>query len=116
MALGADPAMYDRCVPGLSDRGPGSHVDEAVFERVADELRAGAAAQLLLDVRAVRLDGAGGQEELLRDLAVGVAERDQAQHLELALGEVAWRAGRLGGGGHARAEARVEVRVPGGGE
>ena len=39
--------------------------------------------QLLLDVGAVRLDRADAQEQLLGDLVVRVAERDQAQDLEL---------------------------------
>src|SRR3954453_11722564 len=38
--------------------------DEAVIQRVAHELGAGGAAQLLLDMRPVRLDRAGGEEEL----------------------------------------------------
>ena len=36
--------------------------------------------------------------QLLGDLGVRVAERDQAQHLDLALGEVVGRAGRRLGG------------------
>ena len=51
------------------------------------------AAQLLLDVRAVGLDGARREVQLLGDLGVGVAERDQPQDLELALGQVVGRAG-----------------------
>ena len=83
----------------------GQTLDELVLERVADELGARGAAQLLLDVRAVGLDRARGEEQLLGDLGVGVAEGDQPQHLDLALGEVVGRAGGRGGcGGHARAE------------
>ena len=44
----------------------------------------------------MRLDGAHRQEQLLGDLGVGVAERDQPQHLDLALGEVVGRPGRRG--------------------
>jgi len=58
----------------------GSDVDEAVLEGVLDELGAARAAQLLLDVRAVGLDGPHGQVELAGDLGVGVTERDAAQH------------------------------------
>ena len=67
-------------------------VDEAVLERVAHELGAGGAAQLLLDVRAVGLDRARGEEELLADLDVGVAERDQPQDVDLARRQVVRRA------------------------
>ena len=42
----------------------GARVDEAVLERVPDQLGAGGAAELLLDVRAVRLDRAHAQVEL----------------------------------------------------
>src|SRR3954465_3725058 len=48
---------------------------------------AGGGAQLLLEVRAVRLDRADRQVELARDLCVRVAEGDQAEHLDLALGQ-----------------------------
>src|SRR6478609_1378527 len=57
----------------------GLQLDELVLERVPHELRPRRPAQLLLDVRAVRLDRPRGQEQLLRDLAVGVAPRDQAE-------------------------------------
>ena len=62
-------------------------VQQAVDERVADELGPGAEAELLHDVRAVRLGGAHRDEERLRDLLVRVAERQQPQHLALAVGE-----------------------------
>ena len=58
--------------------------------------RRGWSAELLLDVCAVRLDRAHREEELLRDLGVRVAQRDQPQDLDLALGEVVRRPGRLG--------------------
>ena len=63
----------------------GSGGDKAAFEGVADELGPRRHAQLLLDVRAVGLDRAHAQVELAGDLGVGVAERDQPQHVELAL-------------------------------
>ena len=54
--------------------------------------------------------------ELLADLGVGVPECDQAQDLDLALGEVVGRARGFGGAAaSARAQARVEIRVAGGG-
>ena len=53
-----------------------------MLERVAHELGARGAVQLLLDVRAVGLDRAGGQEQLLPDLGVRVAEGDQPQDPE----------------------------------
>ena len=62
-------------------------LEQAVVERVADELGAAREAELLHDVRAVRLGRAHRDVELLRDLLVRVAEREQPQHLALALGE-----------------------------
>ena len=62
------------------------------------------------------LHRADAQVELVGDLVVGVAERDQAQHVELALGQVAGRAARSRGrGGHARAELGVEPGAAAGG-
>ena len=76
-----------------------SALDQAVVERVAHELGARGAAELLLDVRAVGLDGAHGEVQLCGDLRVRVAERDQPQHLDLALAQVVGRpAGRAGRG------------------
>ena len=60
-----------------------------MFEGVAHELGAGGAAQLLLDVRAVGLDGPHAEEQLLGDLRVRVAERDEPQDVDLALGQPA---------------------------
>ena len=68
---------------GLS-RQPGSGVDQAVLERVAGQLGPAVEAELLLDVGAVGLHRADAERELLGDLAVGVAERHQPQHLGLA--------------------------------
>ena len=48
-----------------------------------DQLGAGGAAELALDVRAVRLHRAHAEEELRADLGVRVPERDQAQDVEL---------------------------------
>ena len=91
----------------VSIRGfPRLQLDELVLERVPHELRARRAAQLLLDVRAVGLDRARREEELLRDLAVGVAQRDQAEHLHLALAQVVGRAGGSSGAVASRAPSR----------
>ena len=86
--------------------------DQAALERVADELGARREPQLLLDVRAVRLDRAHRQVQLFGDLGVGVPERDQPQHVDLALGEVVRRSRRRLGG-DARAEPRVQVALAG---
>ena len=67
-----------------------------MIERVAHEFGPGRAAQLVLDVRAVGLDRAHAEEELLADLGVRVAERDQAQDVELALAEVVRAGARRG--------------------
>ena len=58
----------------------------AAVERVADQFGAGVEVKFALDVRAMRLDRACAQEELLGDLGVGVAERDQPQDVALAGG------------------------------
>ena len=62
-------------------------LEQALGERVADELGAAREPELLHDVRAVRLRRADGDVEHLRDLLVRVAEREQAEHLALAVGE-----------------------------
>jgi hypothetical protein len=54
----------------------------------------------------VRLDGSHAQVELLGDLVVGVAESDQAQHLQLPLGEIV-----RGGGIRLRRQAGAELRL-----
>ena len=110
---GRDPAAS----PGPTSRGRGLDVDQAALDRVADELGAGRHRQLLLDVRAVGLDGAHAQVELLGDLVVRVAERDQAENLELALREIVRRR-RVGlsrqPGARARAAGRCAPRPPSG--
>ena len=63
-------------------------------------------------MRAVRLDGADAQVQLLADLGVRVAEGDQPQHLDLALAEVVRRAGRRRRlGRQPRAQPRVQIGV-----
>jgi len=65
----------------------GVGADDAVREREHDELGTRLELQLAHDVRAVRVDGAHGDEELLADLLVRVAECQQLEHVALALGE-----------------------------
>ena len=85
--------------------------DHAVLERVSHQVRARAEPELLLYVRAVSFDRAYREEQLLGNLGVGVAERDQAQHLHLALGQAAGRSPRRLGG-DPRAEPGVQIAVP----
>src|SRR6185437_2066286 len=87
-------------------------VENALLERVAHELRSAREAQLLHDVRAVRLRPANGDEELRRDLLIRVPEREQPQHLTLAIGErILFGPARLGGlgGDEARPERGMDV-------
>ena len=62
-------------------------LEQALVDRVAHELGAGRQPELLHDVRPVRLGRAHRDVEHLRDLLVRVAEREQPQHLALALRE-----------------------------
>src|SRR5207237_6370628 len=61
--------------------------EQAVRDRVADELGATLKAQLLHYVRAMRLRGAHRDEQLLGDLLVREAEREQPEDLALAVGQ-----------------------------
>src|SRR5215211_8931508 len=70
-------------------RPPGTlRLDQALADRVADELDAVAHAQLLHRVRAMVLDRLLGQVEDLRDLAVRVCLGDQLHHLLLPRGQL----------------------------
>src|SRR5438445_3440869 len=74
----------------LSDRGirVGLLVlTQVLSDRVPDELGPSGESQLLHDVRAVCLGRTNRDVELLCDLLVRVPEREQAQHLSLAVGE-----------------------------
>src|SRR5579862_3329427 len=82
------------------------------MERVPHELRPGREAELLHHMRAVRLGRPDGDEEQFGDLLIRVSEREQAQHLALAIRE------RIGlspcarvrlGRGEPRAERRMDV-------
>src|SRR3954449_13323899 len=63
---------------------------------VRTEGEAGRALPVWLGVGAVGPDRGDREVELPRDLAVGVAERDQPQDVDLAPGEVVGRLGRRG--------------------
>jgi hypothetical protein len=58
-----------------------------VVQHVADQLGTARAAQLLLDVSPVGFHRAHGEVQLRADLDIGVAQGDQAQDLDLALGQ-----------------------------
>src|SRR6185312_7976044 len=60
-----------------------------------DRLDAVTQAQLLEDVRDVRLDRGVADVELLADLRVGQAARDQAQHVQFTIGQLGQLLGRL---------------------
>ena len=92
-------------------------VQQAPIARVADKLGARGQPDLLLDVRPVRLDGAHAEEQRRRDLAVGVPQRDQLEHLDLARRKVVRPGIALGRlRGEAGAELRVEIGAPLGGQ
>src|SRR5581483_11475194 len=109
----------NRDVTGWQARGPRkrpssfcSLAEEALLDRVANELGTAREPQLLHDVAAVGLGRADRDVELVRDLLVRVAEREQAENLALAVGEriLLGLAGRVGlGCDQARAELRVHV-------
>jgi hypothetical protein len=102
-----------RVVTGFHKPRAKLHVHELVLERVAHELGARAATQLVLDVRPVYLDRPCGEEELLADLGVGVAEREQSQHFDLAIREVIRRPCRFARQpGEGSAEPGIEVGPP----
>ncbi len=54
---------------------------QARVEREAHELGARVAVELLVDVRAMRLDRAQARTDELRDLGIRVPEREQSQHI-----------------------------------
>src|ERR671937_1835377 len=63
--------------------------DQAELGRAPRCVGPRAAAELHPDVLHVRVDGAGVEEQLARDLAVRLADRDQPQDLDLAPGQAA---------------------------
>jgi hypothetical protein len=60
---------------------------EAVLERILDQLGAGGDLELALDACTMGLDRAYAQEELGGYLAIRVAEGDEPQNLDLALAQ-----------------------------
>ena len=66
-------------------------MQQAALERVAHELGAARAAQLALQMCAVRLHRAHRELQLCGDLGVGVAQGEESQDLDLALGELVRR-------------------------
>src|ERR1700754_5105594 len=73
----------------------GRRANQAVPASDPCQRRASRDMQLRLNARAVPFDRADAQVYALRDLAIGVAEREQREDLELAAAEVA-RRGRVG--------------------
>ena len=82
-------------------------LDDAVVDREPDQVRARLEAESPQQFRPVDLDRPNAEEELLADLAIGVAERQQPQQFALALAQVVQRV-RLESG-HRRAELGVDV-------
>src|SRR5215831_5148067 len=64
-----------------------SQLDDSAAQGDCDGLRAIGRPQLLHDVLDVDLDRFLGDEEALRDVAVAVAARDVAEHLDLPAGQ-----------------------------
>ena len=78
---------------------PRSATDEAGLESAEDGTGAVAHPELEQDVAHVVLHGAFGEVQTVGDLAVGVPRGEQAQDVELALGEGLWRERRIRFGG-----------------
>jgi hypothetical protein len=86
----------------------GARTDVAVCEGEHHELGAGLELQLAHDVRAVRVDRADGDEELLADLLVRVAEGEQVDDVARSFGE-RLEVRRAAGGDELRAEIGLDV-------
>src|ERR671930_551908 len=69
--------------------------EEACFVGEYDCLDSVAEVELLEDVRDVCLHGRVADVELLADLRVGEAARDQAKHIQLAVGQLSEFSGRF---------------------
>ena len=65
--------------------------EEPVLAGEGDRLGAAGRVELPVDRRAMRLDRADADHQLLRDLGIGVAGRDQAQNFHLARSQAARR-------------------------
>ena len=83
----------------MARRDAALRLDEAVADGVADEVDRGFEAQLVEDVAAVRLHGAGADDERLGDLLVAQPAHQQEHHLALAVGKLVvagWTGGQGG--------------------
>jgi hypothetical protein len=72
-------------LPHAASRSLASLFEQALAEGVPHELGATRQAELLHDVGAVRLCSADGDVQLLGDLLVRVAQREEAQYFTLAV-------------------------------
>jgi hypothetical protein len=81
-----------------------SSADQVTVQRVAHELRPRPRPELVMDVRAVRLDRTPREVERVGDLGGRVSERDQPQDLDLARGQSV-----LAGASAQRIEARGDA-------
>src|ERR1700722_4767460 len=91
---GLATSAFAAAVSGLRLAGDAGD-DEARLVGEYDELRAVADGELGHDAADVGLRGQRAQEELARDLVVGQAPGDQAEHLALTLGQPGEIVGRL---------------------
>src|SRR5918994_2247599 len=84
---GRPDAVARRAISRTPRRGDPLLLDEAPAERFGHGRRSVGRAELLEDVLEVSLDGVWRDVQTLGDVAVGVAEREKLQHLDLASGE-----------------------------
>src|SRR5918996_738274 len=82
-----DPPRLSRGWPDGTSPGPRRSLDQPAAEGLSHRRGPVRGAELLEDVLEVGLHGVGGDVELLGDVAVGVAERQQLQHLDLPGGQ-----------------------------
>src|SRR5690349_6370102 len=87
MTVGEIPQRRNRRSAGRARRPRLRLGEQALLEGEAEDLGARPQAELVAQPRAVRLDGLDAQREAVRDLAVGVALRDQHEDLALALAQ-----------------------------
>src|SRR5918996_1216293 len=92
-AATAAPARIERLPrvsrgwPDGTSPGPRRSLDQPAAEGLSHRRGPVRGAELLEDVLEVGLHGVGGDVELLGDVAVGMAERQQLQHLDLPGGQ-----------------------------
>src|SRR6478735_8965730 len=87
-----DLILLTACARSSRSPARSGQVEELLAHGVHDGLHAGVELQLLQDVADVVLDRVLGDEQLLGDLTVVEPLGDEAQHLELAIGEPQGRA------------------------